>query len=165
MAKSELRPLIARGKVNLVNFNVVDEGESTYSIPLPRSDFLQGFVLLVVPNTVSSAIKRRNTVAIYCTTVAADAVSQATARGSTLSFYNYNYSPFVIVDYLHKGYAYDVDGFLSDRFYNSGATNVIRVNACRINGANLDITFHNSQSFLVQTTVDISWRVERPAVL
>lgn len=158
---SRLHPwLTKRGRATVTGQSIAILSTYTLSIALGRSDFKQAFIVLTTPNSVAGVVQRRSTASIYCTDVASEAVSQATARIST-SWTDGYYFARTYTDSAHKAYFSSAESKISE-FYFGDSAEAIQITSARINGSNLEIVFLNGSSSSAHTlTTHVEYRAQR----
>ena len=140
------------GLLDVVNKKTHEEGTfactnqpvsagTTYTlvIPLSRSDFKMGHLLLYVPQAAVSSWRRAHSCIMFTTDIN-NAKAQSTGR-------NYNMiSLCVFYDWWVKAYAYEDDGFLSDRFYNNTGWQLVRIKSVQIVGNTIELVLENAHA-------------------
>jgi len=165
MAKSEYQALsFQRGRASISD-SIPAAGTKTIQVSLDRSDYNIGMLFLGLPNTVSLTSRRRVTAGILFTDDADDAVSQATKLAWTTIPSYPSGLPYTVTVWRHSWYSYSDDAFLSERYFGGGGGGTatpVRIDSCRINGSNLEITFSNSHATVAANLIfEAEWRVWR----
>jgi len=133
----------------------------TASIPLKRSDFDYGSLVLYVKQSATYALHRRCTSYVYFTKAVSDAVAKSTEIEVQL-LRGYTGPAYDMADWKHRGYFYSDGSKLSDAYFSSVSSGSLRIESCRINGSLLDIAFKNVHPSLSATlAVEIEWRCVR----
>ena len=137
---------------------VSPSSDYTLEIPLDRSDYVQGFLNLHMPNDVSLNSIRRLGSFIQFTTALNDAVSKSVDK-VTYNVYGYNFDAWHM-----KGYWYQEDAKLSETEYkdHGGYVGTMHIKNCRINGNKIEVVFTNaSVSYTAYLTVEGGFQVFR----
>lgn len=158
MTVADLRLLDTERGRKSVDQTIAGGTTATISIPLKRSDFDFGSLILYLPYSVSDSRNRRSNANIVFTKVLTDAVAQATHRRFTV-MRGYTGPAYSFTNWSHKGYFYSDDATLSNSFFNDGSASSIRVHSARINGSSLELAFKNMSVGTSILNLEIEYRV------
>jgi hypothetical protein len=111
----------------------------TLAIPLSRSDFKMGHLLLYVPQGASSSWRRAHSYIMFTTDIN-NAKAQSTGRSYNMI------SLCVFYDWWVKAYAYEDDGFLSGKFYNNTGWQLVRIKSVQIVGNTIELVLENAHA-------------------
>ena len=118
----------------------VPAGETyTLVIPLSRSDYKMGHLLLYVPQAAVSSWRRAHSYIMFTTDIN-NAKAQSTGRSYNMI------SLCIFYDWWVKAYAYEDDGFLSGNFYNNTGWQLVRIKSVQIVGNTIELVLENSHA-------------------
>lgn len=140
------------GKLDVVRKDSREEGTfgcanqavpagTTYTlvIPLSRSDYKMGHLLLYVPQAAVSSWRRAHSYIMFTTDIN-NAKAQSAGMSTNII------SLCVFYDWWVKGYAYEDDGFLSGNFYNNAGWQLVRIKSVQIVGNTIELVLQNSHA-------------------
>lgn len=144
-----------KGNFDIVGQIIAPVTEYVHIIALSSADFVQGFLVLYIPLSVTYASRRRQCAFIMFGTAESDAMSHAGGK-DTYTFRDYYGIPYTFDNWYQKGFMYSVDALLSDDQFSISAAN-IRIKRCWIDGSNLKISFLNTHGS-ANATLTVSGR-------
>lgn len=136
--KNSLTTHISKGSFTVSDESIPTESNFTLQIPLGRSDYQQGHLVFYTPYAGASESKKRRTSFIVFTTELNDAI----ARSSGMT--NISVAHYIVKEHWIRGYTYEIDGYLSDAYFEKTGYGRIRITSCQINGSNIVIVFRNT---------------------